>query len=249
MDNARTFGANASAYAAGRPAYPPALFDWIAAEAPARGRALDVGAGSGQAALALAERFERVDATDVSAEQIAAAPVRDNIFYKTAPAERTGLPDAAVDVVTVATALHWFEFDAFWREVKRVSRPGALFAAWTYHRLEVDPQTETTLLAPIAAVIDPYWSDGNRLSWRGYPPAEVGFPFPEVAAPDFACELSWTAGDLVKFVRTWSAYARAASDGLGPDLDAIEAAAIEGLGDDRRAARLPLAVLAGRVNA
>ena len=56
----------------GRP-IPTPSFEWVARAAPGCGLAWDVGKRSGQAAVALADRFERVVATDVSAEQLAHA--------------------------------------------------------------------------------------------------------------------------------------------------------------------------------
>lgn len=66
MNDAAAHFQRGDAYARFRPGSPPALFDWIAARAPARAAAWDVGTGSGQAAAGLAERFEQVFATDVS---------------------------------------------------------------------------------------------------------------------------------------------------------------------------------------
>ena len=67
------FSGHAAAYAAARPTYPEALFDWLATLAPRDGTVLDCGCGNGQASTALAERFARVIATDPSSEQIANA--------------------------------------------------------------------------------------------------------------------------------------------------------------------------------
>jgi ubiquinone/menaquinone biosynthesis C-methylase UbiE len=71
-------------------------------------------------------------ATDASAEQIASATRCDNVEYRVAPAEQTGLPDASIDLVTVAQALHWFDRERFFAEVKRVLRPGGVLALWVY---------------------------------------------------------------------------------------------------------------------
>ena len=64
---AEHFSTVASRYAAARPTYPQALFDWIAALAPARDRAWEAGCGSGQATRGLASVFGEVYATDPSA--------------------------------------------------------------------------------------------------------------------------------------------------------------------------------------
>ncbi|HEX6397189.1 MAG TPA: class I SAM-dependent methyltransferase, partial [Steroidobacteraceae bacterium] len=132
MSNAGLFTTVAREYANFRPGYPPKLFAWLARVAPARDAVWDCGCGSGQASVALAEYFERVHATDVAPQQIAAAKPHPHVTYAVAPAERSGLPAASVDLVTVAQALHWFDFDRFYAEVRRVCRPGGLLAVWAY---------------------------------------------------------------------------------------------------------------------
>src|SRR3954471_23387114 len=107
MDFKDLFSAGAAAYARFRPTYPPALFDWLAATAPARGLAIDVGTGNGQAAVALAERFERVLALDPSEQQLANAAAHPRVQYRHAPAEATGAPAACADLVTAGQAFHW----------------------------------------------------------------------------------------------------------------------------------------------
>ena len=247
-DNASSFGRQASQYRAARPTYPDALFDWIADEAPGRGLAWDAGTGSGQAARALAARFDAVRATDADPAQIEAAARAPNVTYACAPAERSGLPDASADAVTAATALHWFDLPAFWAEVSRVSRPGAVFAAWSYVWPQADAETERRLVRPLMDLIEPYWSDGNRLCWRGYPPGEVGFPLEPLTPPPFACALSWTPAQLAGFVRSWSAHLRAREDGHGAALAGVEREALAALGDAPRRVALPLVMLAGRVD-
>src|SRR5262245_24665202 len=92
------FSGCAGSYAATRPGYPDDLLDWVAALPAARRLAWDCATGSGQAALGLAERFDRVVATDASASQLANAVPHPRIEYRTAPAEASGLPDAAADL-------------------------------------------------------------------------------------------------------------------------------------------------------
>ncbi|MBI1392198.1 MAG: methyltransferase domain-containing protein [Alphaproteobacteria bacterium] len=248
MTNAESFGRNVAAYAAGRPTYPDALYDWVAAQAPARRVAWDVGCGSGQSTLKIADRFDRVHGTDISPDQIQAAARGANIQYAVAPAHETGLPAGVADAICVATALHWFDFDLFWPEVARVAAPGALFAAWAYHRIDVDEDVNAAVMGPVNAILEPYWAEGNRLSWRGYPASEIGMPFAAIKAPAFALELNWTPSQLIDFVRTWSAHVRARDDGKGDALAAVEAEAIERLGDAPRRVVMPLAMVAARVS-
>jgi ubiquinone/menaquinone biosynthesis C-methylase UbiE len=68
-------------------------------------------------AVKLADYFAAVYATDISPKQLANAPTRSNIFYKQEPAEHTSAPDNFFNLVTVAQAIHWFNFDLFYAEV------------------------------------------------------------------------------------------------------------------------------------
>jgi len=53
-----------------RPKYPQLQFEIIADQAPSCEHARDCATGSGQAVLALAEIYETVTATDLSADQL-----------------------------------------------------------------------------------------------------------------------------------------------------------------------------------
>ena len=161
IENAMTFGAQAQIYASSRPHYPSELYDWIAEQAPATDKVWDVGTGSGQAALSLAEKFSQVHATDIDNEQIAHAAEHPRIHYGQAPAHSSGLPPNSVDAVTVATALHWFDHKLFWEEIRRVAKPNALFCGWTYHRCYTDPDVHEQLIEPVLEIIEPYWAEGS----------------------------------------------------------------------------------------
>jgi len=248
MDNATTFGLQAETYAAARPSYPDELFDWITSKSPTTQLAWDVGTGSGQAALTLVKRFSKVHASDIDAAQIANAPHHPDIHYSENPAHISGLKPNTVDAISVATALHWFDHRLFWQEVRRVSKSGAVFCAWTYHRAEADSEIQSTILDPIFDIIAPYWSDGNRLSWRGYTKEELQMPFEVLQTPSFACELHWTPSQIVAFARSWSAHKKARLDGHGETLLSIERISLSKFENAPRPFTLPLNVLAARID-
>ena len=139
------FSVSAADYARFRPDYPPALFEWLRGVAPARGRVWDCATGSGQAAVALAAHFAEVIATDASAAQLTAAASHPRVRYQCAPAETSALDDASVDAVTVAQALHWLDLDRFYGEVRRVARPGAVIAVWSYGQGEIEPRIDEVI--------------------------------------------------------------------------------------------------------
>ncbi|CAF4230510.1 unnamed protein product, partial [Rotaria sordida] len=86
--------------------------------------ALDVGCGNGQATIGLSLYCDRVIGIDISENQIAHAIQKDNIEYRCNKAEDlTFLESNSVDLITVATVLHWLNLELFVEEVKRVLKP------------------------------------------------------------------------------------------------------------------------------
>ena len=201
------FSGVAADYARFRPGYPAALFDWLAARTTGHDFAWDCGCGNGQASVPLAERYRRVAATDFSARQIELATPHARIEYRAVPAESSGLPDQSADLVTVAQALHWFDFDRFYAEVRRVLKPEGLFAAWTYQLLRAEPAINDVLADFYANTLGPHWPPERRwvdLAYGGGMP----FPFWEIATPTFEIRLTWSLEDLLAYLGTWSATAR-----------------------------------------
>lgn len=207
VNNAALFSTVAREYANFRPGYPPELFTWLAQAVPARHAVWDCGCGSGQASLALAEHFDEVFATDVAPEQIAAARAHPRVRYSVAPAEHSGLPDACVDLVTVAQALHWFDAPAFYEEARRVARPGALLAAWTYPRPEfVEAEPDRVFRQFYSSVVGPYWPPERAHVENHY--RSLPFPAGELEHPPFALELTWNFEQVIGYASSWSATAR-----------------------------------------
>jgi ubiquinone/menaquinone biosynthesis C-methylase UbiE len=207
MSNAGLFSSVAREYANFRPGYPPEMFEWLAAQAPATRSAWDCGCGSGQASLALAAHFDQVHATDASSEQIAAAKPHARVKYSVAPAERSGLDAGSVDLVTAAQALHWFDVPAFYAEAQRVARGGALLAVWTYPRPELeDPALDRLFHAFYRDVVGPYWPP-ERLHVESHYQT-LPFPFEELPHPPFGLVFEWSLEQLAGYASSWSATAR-----------------------------------------
>ena len=140
------FGDRAEEYARHRPSYPDALFDHLESLVTGRELAWDCGAGSGQAARSLARRFARVVATDTSLYQLSRARANERIGFVAAAAEAAPLGDRCADLVTVSAALHWFDRPRFFAEVRRVTRPGAILAVWSYFQTRIEPAIDAVLV-------------------------------------------------------------------------------------------------------
>ena len=240
------FSHNSSAYAAHRPNYTEALADLLADLAPSRDLALDAGCGNGQLATLLGNRFARVEATDASAQQISAAVPHPLVHYRVAPAERSGLEDGSVDLITVAQAAHWFDLPAFYAEVRRIARPGAVIALACYPQPRLaEPAVDAVLQHFYGDTLDAYWPPERVHVERGY--ADLPFPFEPLPAPSLTIERTWTRAELVAYVGTWSAVRAMGAAGLGALAAFHEALATAWVGSDKVTVEWPIALRIDRV--
>jgi SAM-dependent methyltransferase len=201
------FSGHANIYREARPTYPPALFGWLAQQAPDYALAWDAGCGNGQATVALAEHFARVIATDPSANQIAEAEPCANIEYRIEPAEQSTLADRSASLVTVAQALHWLDHARFYAEVKRALKPGGVLAVWAYSDCGTgDAALDRVKDRLYVDLTGPYWPTERSLVETGY--RTLPFPFVEIAAPPFPMVATWTVDHLLAYFRSWSATQR-----------------------------------------
>jgi SAM-dependent methyltransferase len=242
------FSGHAELYARARPTYPSALYDFLVDLAPATERCWDCATGNGQAALALAERFDKVFATDASPEQLEHAPARANVVFRQALAEASGLEAGSIDLVTVAAAAHWFDHDAFHAEVRRVARPRGVVALWTYGTRVVVSDAVDAIVDRLAhEVLAPHWPEQFRHVRSGY--RTLPFPFAEVDTPELAATTSWTLAGFLDNLRSWSgSRAYMASEGHDPvDVVLQELNDAWGADDTVREVRFPLSLRVGRV--
>ena len=243
------FSGHADLYREARPTYPDTLFDWLAAQAPDRALAWDCGCGNGQASVALARHFDRVVATDPSANQIADAEPRPNIDYRVEPAERSSLADASASLVTVAQALHWFDFAAFYAEVRRVLKPGGVFAAWAYAACGTGEAAIDGVIEHLYgdALTGPHWPPERAYVDAGY--RTIPFPFAAIDAPEFPMIMRWNVDQLLAYLRSWSATQRYIKANGKDPVGMVEPDLREAWGDPARVreVRWQFHLLAGRV--
>ncbi|HJQ54541.1 MAG TPA: class I SAM-dependent methyltransferase [Gemmatimonadaceae bacterium] len=240
------FSARAALYAAYRPHYPAQLFTYLSGLVRSHALAVDCGTGSGQAALGLAEHFDRVVAVDPSAGQLANATPHDRIEYRLARAESTGLPSGSADLVVAAQCLHWLETDAFFRESKRLLAPHGVIAVWGYGDPVLPTESlDRTLRLFNRGLLEPYWFAERALLLDGY--RTIEFPFVELSAPEFELRMHWSLAELVGYLRTWSAVANfVAERGTDPVIE-VERDLARDWGDPavQRLIRWPLHLRAG----
>lgn len=197
------FSGHASLYAQFRIDYPDELYDSIGSRVPNPSRAWDCATGNGQVAGALADRFDQVDATDISETQLLLAIKKPNITYQLSTAEQTPFADHSFDLITVAQALHWFDVNAFHQEVRRVAKPNAVLAEWGYGLAQITSDIDPVLIDFYRNRVGPYWDPQRKHIDAAY--TTLPFPFADVENATFTVRRSWTLDRFLNYLRTWSA--------------------------------------------
>ncbi|MGI5239919.1 class I SAM-dependent methyltransferase [Dactylosporangium sp. CA-139066] len=142
-----TFNEDAERYDRARPRYPAQLFDDLAAAGVPRGaRVLEIGCGTGQATVSLAERGYGIVAVELGADLAAVARRNlagfDSVQVVTAAYEEWPLPSEPFDVVFSATAFHWIDPAVRVPKSADALRPGGLLATVGTHHIAGGTWTE-----------------------------------------------------------------------------------------------------------
>ena len=240
------FSAQAADYARYRIGYPVELYDWLLPQVAGRERAWDCATGNGQVAVVLAGHFAEVEATDLSASQLAQAAPLPNVRYAVARAEHTEFPAQHFDLITVAQAVHWFNPDAYHREVRRVARPGAVLAEWGYNLVRLGDEPLDALLRQFHdETLGPYWDDNRWHVTDEY--ARIPFPFAGVRRARFAVRRQWSAEWFLQYLRTWSSVATYQQERGEDAVGLIAAAVAQWWGSGEREVVFPVFARAGLV--
>ncbi len=157
----------AADYARFRPGYAPqvatAILSYVGRDL-ASIHAVDIGAGTGIWTRMLAAHglhsITAVEPNDDMRAQGIETSRGTGIVWRKGSAEATGLPAGSADLVSMASSLHWADFDKACDEFSRILRLGGAFAAlWNPRFIEASP-----LHAEIEAQITRLKPDIQRVS-------------------------------------------------------------------------------------
>ncbi len=143
----------------------------------------------------------------LSPKQLSQAKPHPQIRYSVQLAEETTFADNSFSLITVAQALHWFNFEQFWPEVQRLLKPGGIFAAWSYGFPELEPQLDVILQTQLLDLLKPYWAPQNQLAIDGY--QTIVLPLQELEAPAFRLAPQWILTQVLAYFQTSSATKKA----------------------------------------
>lgn len=179
------------------------MIDFILRFVNQKNRALDVATGNGQIAVQLATHFKKVYATDISSAQLGNATAAPNLVYLESSAERTGFGNCEFDLITVAQAIHWFDFEKFYKQVHRILKPDGIIAVLGYGLFSTNAHSDAILRRFYYEIVGPYWDAERRYLDDNY--TTIPFPFDEITSPKFSNDFQWTFEQLIGYLGTWSA--------------------------------------------
>uniref|UniRef100_A0A5B7B3G1 Methyltransferase type 11 domain-containing protein n=1 Tax=Davidia involucrata TaxID=16924 RepID=A0A5B7B3G1_DAVIN len=219
------FDKQAEIYLDARPNYPSEWYSMLADRTTHHTLAWDVGTGNGQAALGVAEHYEQVIGSDVSEAQLKCGMTHPRIRYLHTPLslsddELVSLigGEDSVDLVTAATAVHYFDLPRFYSIVTRLLRkPGGILAVWGYNSIVVSPDFDPVLKRFHDTTL-PFWNPNAQYMFDGY--QTLPFPFESVGLGsegkplplDMPKELSFDG--FLGMLRSWSAVNTAKERGV-----------------------------------
>jgi SAM-dependent methyltransferase len=209
------FSRQSGDYSRHRPGYPADLITWVASRAPDRALAVDCATGNGQAAIALAGHFDAVLAVDGSLAQLERAQPHPNVRYELAMAEHLPVPDQSVSLVAAAQAVHWFDFERFHAECRRVLKPGGVIAVWTYEKFHAGSAIDSIVDRFYADVVGDYWPPERRYVEEAY--RTLPFPWAEERVPGFHLVTEWSLEQAIGYCASWSSVQRFKDERPGED--------------------------------
>ncbi len=197
------FSLRSDNYAKFRPSNPSNFFDYLDTLIISKENAWDCGTGNGQVALQLSKSFQNVYASDISQSQLDNAFKAKKIHYSKQPSEKTNFNKNTFDLIIAAQAIHWFDFEKFYDEVKRTSKENGIICIVDYGRVQVSEEIDNIINHFYTQVIGKYWDKERRYIDKNY--QSIPFPFSEIQAPKFINEHLWSLEHFIGYLNTWSA--------------------------------------------
>uniref|UniRef100_A0A131Z026 Ubie/coq5 methyltransferase n=1 Tax=Rhipicephalus appendiculatus TaxID=34631 RepID=A0A131Z026_RHIAP len=207
---------HADIYAKFRPTPPQALTDeilkFLKVKVSDLNLAIDVGCGPGTSTITLAPYFKEVHGYDISEAQIneAKALKLGNVSFSVSPAETINEKDESVQLVMVMQAVHYFDLDAFYKEVTRVLVPNGVLALCSYLIPKPVSKNQERMDKIIndeiyRGIPKEYWSPVIDIVDNLYRDIRPAFE-DHVRIDCIEDRKMRTVADYVNYTKTWSAY-------------------------------------------
>ncbi|KAF5002397.1 hypothetical protein FGRMN_409 [Fusarium graminum] len=190
----------ASDYATGRLGYSKTLIDGIVDFHSSTGgqneTVLDVGCGPGIATRILAPYFDAAYGADPGQSMIDKAKelggqtrINGPIMYEVSSAETIDqmehVSTSSVDMITAATAAHWFDMPRFWVAAAKLLKSGGTVAIWTSFRQPESDKQRTkmqSIFDEFRDSLSPYATAGTHVVQNGYADLVLPWENPDTAS-------------------------------------------------------------------
>jgi SAM-dependent methyltransferase len=211
-----TFDSIAELYDRARPGYPPGLLDDLARLAGVGPgcRVLEIGPGTGQLTVPLAERGCTVVAVELGAGMAAVARRNLRRFpavqVVTADFETWPLPAERFDLVIGATAMHWIAPEVLAAKASAALRPGGKLATVETHHIKGGTEPFFIEVQDCYLRFDPATDESFQMPTAADIPADG-------AAGRYEWDATYSTADYLDLLRTYSstlALPQSAADGL-----------------------------------
>ncbi|XP_055895823.1 putative methyltransferase DDB_G0268948 isoform X1 [Biomphalaria glabrata] len=207
----------AQAYAAYRPKYPQAVFDAIMTyhdEVTNNGRsmALDVCCGPGQSTLPLVPLFEKVVGVDISQDLLDHMPkdIPNLTTYRSAAEDLFMIASDSVDLITSGASLHWLNTEKFFKEAKRVLKPGGTFATYMFQIEDLCNEEANKAYKEFLSTMKDYLTSKTLIVAHKY--ETIDFPFDCLKRLDIQTKMEMTIGQFKGYMASchfWPLYSQA----------------------------------------
>lgn len=197
------FSKQSSQYSKFRPQYPDEMIAYLISFVKNKSVALDIATGNGQVAYKLSPFFETVYGIDISQNQLNNAVPAENIIYKVSSAENTFFKNQELDLITIAQAIHWFDFDLFHKEIDRILKPEGIIAVLGYGLFSTNANSDEIIRDFYYNIVGPYWDVERKYLDENY--KTIPFRFEEIVTQPFVNHFEWTFEQLIGYLETWSA--------------------------------------------
>ncbi|XP_074514324.1 putative methyltransferase DDB_G0268948 isoform X1 [Sebastes fasciatus] len=177
--------------------------------------AVDLGCGTGQNSRLMAPHFQEVLGIDISESQLEearAVPGYPNITYRKGTAEELPFPDGSVDLLTAASAAHWFDQSRFLAEATRVLKPRGCVALLgfsdTNTKLHYKDCGERLnhIYEEVRQVLSPYTNNQVAVAEGKLQELYSAIPFPDKERIEHIRVSSISVSSLVGFIESWSMF-------------------------------------------
>ncbi|CAN8267899.1 unnamed protein product [Cochlearia groenlandica] len=175
----------ANMYLNARPKYPTIWYKVLSGRTSDHKVAWDVGTGNGQAAIGVADYYEKVVATDINELPLQRAMKHPKVTYIHTPESMSDDDlvallggENSIDLIVASQALHYFNLKRFYSIVNRVLRKkGGVIAVWVYNDLIVSPKVDYIMKRLVDSTM-PYRTPTMDLAFDGY--KNIEFPFENI---------------------------------------------------------------------